>query len=103
MLYPVRGIGVMTLRKQQSHEIADQYSYDIIKEQLLDSGYFADSIPTHLLTAVLGGTISVTLVAPVDFVKSRIQASSTQHVSFRSRLSHLCHFAVHRSASRVQI
>lgn len=56
-------------------------SYDIIKENLLRTGYFADRTPLHLITAVCGGTIAVTLVAPVDVIKSRVQSASKSRVS----------------------
>ena len=50
-------------------------SYDMIKDQLLTRFSFKDNVPTHLLTALLGGTISVTACAPIDVFKSRIQSS----------------------------
>lgn len=56
-------------------------SYDIIKENLLKTGYFTDTTPLHLITAVCGGTIAVTLVAPVDVIKSRVQSATRQRVS----------------------
>jgi dicarboxylate transporter 10 len=59
---------------------ADRSSYDIIKEQLLLSGHFTDSVPTHLLTAVIGGTIAVTACAPIDVMKSRIQSNTNPSV-----------------------
>jgi dicarboxylate transporter 10 len=59
---------------------ADRSSYDIIKEQLLLSGHFTDSVPTHLLTAVIGGTIAVTACAPIDVMKSRIQSNTKPSV-----------------------
>jgi hypothetical protein len=54
--------------------------YDVIKEQLLLSGYFTDSVPLHLITATLGGTIAVTACAPIDVIKSRVQSSTAQGV-----------------------
>ena len=54
----------------------DGASYDMIKESLLLTGHFRDAVPLHLITAVMGGTIAVTLCAPVDVMKSRIQSSS---------------------------
>jgi hypothetical protein len=54
--------------------------YDTIKDLLLASGYFTDSIPTHILTATLGGTVAVTACAPVDVMKSRIQASTNPNM-----------------------
>lgn len=46
----------------------------MIREQLLGAG-LKDGVPLHMFTAFLGGTIAVTLCAPVDVVKSRIQSS----------------------------
>ena len=48
----------------------------MIKDLLLSSGYFTDSVPTHMLTATLGGTVAVTCCAPIDVMKSRIQSST---------------------------
>ena len=55
--------------------IADFVSYDIIREKLLATGYLPDGVPLHMLTAFLGGTIAVTICAPVDVIKSRIQSN----------------------------
>lgn len=52
-------------------------SYDVIKTRLLMTGYFSDTAPTHLITATLGGTVAVTACAPIDVMKSRVQASRT--------------------------
>ncbi len=49
-------------------------SYDVIKEHLLAFGMH-DGPPLHLLTATLGGTVAVTICAPVDVIKSRIQSN----------------------------
>jgi dicarboxylate transporter 10 len=46
----------------------------MIKEQLLALG-LRDGPPLHLLTATLGGTIAVTVCAPVDVIKSRVQSA----------------------------
>ena len=56
------------------------FSYDIFKERLLLTEYFTDSVPLYLLTAALGGTVAVTACAPVDVIKSRIQASTAHGV-----------------------
>ncbi|RSH90432.1 Mitochondrial dicarboxylate transporter [Saitozyma podzolica] len=75
-----RGGGATMLRSVVMN--ATQLScYDIIKEQLLLSGHFTDSVPTHLLTAVIGGTIAVTACAPIDVMKSRIQSNTKPSVS----------------------
>ncbi|KAK8843934.1 hypothetical protein IAR55_006726 [Kwoniella newhampshirensis] len=75
-----RGAGVTCLRSVMMNA-AQLSCYDIIKEALLGTGYFTDTIPTHLLTSVMGGTIAVTLVAPVDVMKSRIQSSTATGVT----------------------
>ena len=56
---------------------AQEISYDVIKRRLLMTGYFSDTAPTHLITATLGGTVAVTACAPIDVMKSRVQASRT--------------------------
>jgi len=54
----------------------DLASYDVIKKRLLQTGHFSDTAPLHLLTATLGGTVAVTACAPIDVMKSRVQASA---------------------------
>jgi dicarboxylate transporter 10 len=54
----------------------DVTSYDLIKKRLLQTGHFSDTAPLHLLTATLGGTVAVTACAPIDVMKSRVQASA---------------------------
>ncbi|ORX33420.1 mitochondrial carrier domain-containing protein [Kockovaella imperatae] len=49
--------------------------YDMIKQQLITRFNFTDTVPTHLLTSILGGTIAVTACAPIDVFKSRIQSA----------------------------
>jgi len=57
-----RGLGATCLRSVLMNSV--QLScYDMIKEALLSTRYFSDTIPTHLLTATLGGTLSVTACA----------------------------------------
>jgi hypothetical protein len=63
-------------------------SYDLIKARLLETGYFTDSIPLHLITAVLGGTVAVTACAPVDVMKSRIQSSTVSGLVSYAGQSH---------------
>lgn len=67
--------------------LPDVASYDIIKKRLLQTGYFSDTAPLHLLTATLGGTVAVTACAPIDVMKSRVQASS-HSVSIHRESSH---------------
>jgi hypothetical protein len=62
----------------------DLTSYDVIKKRLLQTGYFSDTAPLHLLTATLGGTVAVTACAPIDVMKSRVQASANS-VNFLHR------------------
>ena len=59
---------------------AQEISYDVIKRRLLMTGYFSDTAPTHLITATLGGTVAVTACAPIDVMKSRVQASRTGNI-----------------------
>ncbi|ORY30231.1 dicarboxylic acid transporter [Naematelia encephala] len=81
-----RGWGAASLRSVIMN--GSQLScYDMIKEALFKTGYFSDNVPLHLLTAVLGGTIAVTAVAPVDVMKSRIQFSSSPGTSAMSIVS----------------
>lgn len=61
---------------------AGRYSYDLFKEALVGTGKFGgDDTKTHLLSSALGGTVAVTLVAPIDIVKSRVQSSRGNIVS----------------------
>ena len=59
-----------------SAPVIDLVSYDVIKKRLLQTGHFSDTAPLHLLTATLGGTVAVTACAPIDVMKSRVQASA---------------------------
>jgi hypothetical protein len=56
-------------------------SYDMFKQTLISTGHFQDDIRTHVLSSALGGTVAVTLVAPIDVVKSRVQSSVGNVVS----------------------
>ncbi|KAK8858956.1 hypothetical protein IAR55_003188 [Kwoniella newhampshirensis] len=56
--------------------------YDVIKGGLLRTGYFNDSIPLHLLTSAVGGTISVTFI---EIVKRSLRAEGVS-VLFRGWL-----------------
>lgn len=56
-------------------------SYDIFKQTLISTGHFQDDIRTHVLSSALGGTVAVTLVAPIDVIKSRVQSSVGNVVS----------------------
>jgi hypothetical protein len=47
----------------------------------MSSGYFVDNIQTHVLSSALGGTVAVTLVAPIDVIKSRVQSAVGNVVS----------------------
>ena len=62
-----------------------EISYDMIKEQLVSLG-MKDGPPLHLLTATLGGTIAVTICAPVDVIKSRLQANTRADVVSRAKV-----------------
>ena len=39
-------------------------SYDIIKNQLLRTGFFKDNVLTHLVGSVLAGMVATTLIQP---------------------------------------
>lgn len=56
-------------------------SYDMFKQTLISTGHFQDDIRTHVLSSALGGTVAVTLVAPIDVIKSRVQSSVGNVVS----------------------
>jgi dicarboxylate transporter 10 len=56
-------------------DVSQLAAYDAIKAQLVASGYFADTISTHLTTGVLAGTLATTVAAPFDVLKSRIQSA----------------------------
>lgn len=67
--------------------------YDVIKRSLLRTPHFEDTIPTHLISALSSGTLSVLVCAPIDVVKSRIQSSiGSELVSLRIKvLAHFLH------------
>ncbi|GFZ46969.1 hypothetical protein JCM24511_04195 [Saitozyma sp. JCM 24511] len=69
-----RGTGPNVLRSI-SMNVSQLAAYDAIKAQLVASGYFADTISTHLTTGVLAGTLATTVAAPFDVLKSRIQSA----------------------------
>ncbi|KAI8809919.1 mitochondrial carrier domain-containing protein [Cladochytrium replicatum] len=50
-------------------------SYDIIKQYMLDSGYFKDGLGTHFLGSSAAGLIATTVTNPVDVVKTRLMSS----------------------------
>lgn len=53
----------------------------MFKSALISSGYFGNDTRTHVLSSALGGTVAVTLVAPIDVIKSRVQSSVGNIVS----------------------
>jgi len=54
----------------------------MFKAALISTNYFgANDTRTHVLSSALGGTVAVTLVAPIDVVKSRVQSSTGNVVS----------------------
>jgi hypothetical protein len=65
-------------------------SYDMFKQTLISTGHFQDDIRTHVLSSALGGTVAVTLVAPIDVIKSRVQ-SSVGNVVSRRRVTYYNH------------
>jgi len=66
------------MNDQLIHNFLPSYvrRYDLIKARLLTTGYFQDNPILHMTTAVTAGTLAVTLCAPVDVMKSRIQSST---------------------------
>ncbi|TXT08908.1 hypothetical protein VHUM_03036 [Vanrija humicola] len=78
-----RGWGMASLRSVLLNA-SQMTCYDVIKARLLRTPYFTDSIPLHLVTATLGGTISITICAPVDMVKSRLQSSTNPRTTAMS-------------------
>ncbi|KXS17542.1 mitochondrial dicarboxylate carrier-like protein [Gonapodya prolifera JEL478] len=50
-------------------------SYDVVKAQMLASGWFQDNVLTHFGASLLAGLIATTATSPVDVVKTRIMYS----------------------------
>jgi hypothetical protein len=65
-------------------------SYDLFKGALVSTSHFGENdTRTHVLSSALGGTVAVTLVAPIDVVKSRVQSSTGNIVSQEKHGTHL--------------
>ncbi|KAK9830971.1 hypothetical protein WJX81_004075 [Elliptochloris bilobata] len=47
-------------------------SYDTIKSSLISTGFFTDSLPTHVVAGLGAGFLAVCVGSPVDVVKSRM-------------------------------
>lgn len=58
-------------------------SYDFIKRNLIATGHFEDNTLVYLLSSATAGTLATTLCAPIDVVKSRVQAATASGVSAR--------------------
>lgn len=52
--------------------------YDMTKKALLKTPYFHDNALTHLTSAVCAGTVAVTICAPIDVMKSRMQSTAAR-------------------------
>lgn len=46
--------------------------YDQSKQMLIATGYFADTIPTHLTASVIAGTVATIITQPFDVMKTRL-------------------------------
>lgn len=57
-------------------------SYDKIKAYLLNTQHWEDNATCHVMSSLIGGTLSCIVVAPVDVIKSRVQATTGDAVSF---------------------
>ncbi|XP_071745079.1 mitochondrial dicarboxylate carrier isoform X1 [Lepeophtheirus salmonis] len=49
--------------------------YDVVKEQLLSSGYFQDNLTAHFTSSLAAGAIATTLTQPLDVLKTRAMNS----------------------------
>ncbi|XP_055354479.1 mitochondrial dicarboxylate carrier-like [Paramacrobiotus metropolitanus] len=47
--------------------------YDQFKQMLLVTGWFSDTVPTHLLASSMAGAAATTITLPVDVLKTRMQ------------------------------
>eukprot|EP00096_Caligus_rogercresseyi_P013024 TRINITY_DN5686_c0_g2_i1.p1 TRINITY_DN5686_c0_g2~~TRINITY_DN5686_c0_g2_i1.p1 ORF type:complete len:291 (-),score=66.35 TRINITY_DN5686_c0_g2_i1:916-1788(-) len=45
--------------------------YDVVKDQLLSTGYFEDNLTTHFSSSLAAGAIATTLTQPLDVLKTR--------------------------------
>lgn len=46
--------------------------YDQVKQMMVASGYFKDTVPTHLTSSVIAATIATVLTQPADVMKTRL-------------------------------
>eukprot|EP00794_Sanderia_malayensis_P008767 gene8767-9704_t len=46
--------------------------YDQAKQMLMSTGYFADTVPTHLTSSVIAGTVATIMTQPFDVMKTRM-------------------------------
>ncbi|XP_065066193.1 mitochondrial dicarboxylate carrier-like [Rhopilema esculentum] len=46
--------------------------YDQAKQMLMSTGYFGDTVPTHLASSVIAGTIATMVTQPFDVLKTRL-------------------------------
>lgn len=57
--------------------------YDLTKKALLKTPYFQDNALTHVTSAVCAGTVAVTICAPIDVMKSRMQSTAARETVSR--------------------
>ncbi|KAJ3215705.1 Mitochondrial dicarboxylate transporter [Dinochytrium kinnereticum] len=50
-------------------------SYDVIKLQMLSTGFFKDNLVTHFGASLSAGLIATTVCSPIDVLKTRIMAA----------------------------
>jgi len=46
--------------------------YEQVKQMMITSGYFKDTVPTHLTSSVIAATIATILTQPADVMKTRL-------------------------------
>lgn len=60
---------------------AELASYDQIKQTLIATGMFSDTVPCHLASGLGAGFVAVCIGSPVDVVKSRMMGDSVGQFS----------------------
>jgi dicarboxylate transporter 10 len=46
--------------------------YDQVKQMMIQTGYFKDTVPTHLSASIIAATMATILTQPADVVKTRL-------------------------------
>ena len=52
-------------------------TYDQSKRLLLRSGYFHDNPTLHIVSSIISGLLTTTIVSPIDIIKTRIMTDNT--------------------------